>query len=89
MEITTYSNFRQNLKSFLDSVFYNHTPLSVTRTNGEDVVVLSKEDYERMQETCYLLSSPKNAERIRRALDDLDQGKGEKHALIEDEESHA
>ena len=89
MEITTYSNFRQNLKSFLDSVFNNHTPLSVTRTNGGDVVVLSKEDYERMQETCYLLSSPKNAERIREALKDLDRGKGEQHTLIEDGESHA
>lgn len=84
MNITTYSNFRQNLKSFLDQVRLNHTPLAITRANGEDVIVLSKEDYERMEETCYLLSSPKNAERIRKAIEDLDQGRGVKQALIEE-----
>ena len=84
MEITTYSNFRQNLKSFLDQVLLNHTPLAITRANGEDVVVLSKEDYERMEETCYLLSSPKNAEKIRKAVEDLDQGRGIKQPLIEE-----
>ena len=84
MNITTYSNFRRNLKSFLDQVHLNHTPLAITRANGEDLIVLSKEDYERMEETCYLLSSPKNAERIRKAIEDLDQGRGVKQALIEE-----
>ena len=45
MEITTYSNFRQNLKTFMDKVFESKSPLFVTRSNGEDVVVLSREDY--------------------------------------------
>ncbi len=58
MQITTYSNFRQNLKVFLDNVFVNHDPLFVTRTNGEDVVVLSKTDYESLTETLHLLGNP-------------------------------
>lgn len=76
MDITTYTNFRQNLKTFLDKVFDTHEPLIVTRTHGEDVVVMSKKDYASIMETFYLLRSPKNAQRIFESLDDLDHGKG-------------
>ena len=51
MQIATYTAFRQQLKSYLDKVRTNHTPLFVTSANGEDVVVLSKSDYESMEET--------------------------------------
>ena len=64
MDVTTYSNFRQNLKSHLDDVVNDQKALYVTRANGEDVVVLSKSDYEGLQETYYLMRSPKNAERL-------------------------
>jgi antitoxin YefM len=83
MEITSYSNFRQNLKSFLDKVFTTHAPLFVTRTNGEDVVVLSKSDYESMQETFYLLKSPKNAERLAKGLEEFENNKGQERELFE------
>ena len=82
MEITTYTNFRQNLKAYLDLVFSSRVSLFVTRTKGEDVVVLSKTDYESMQETIHLLSSPKNAERIAVALKEYEEGKGETKELI-------
>ena len=81
MEITTYSNFRQNLKRFLDLVLSARIPVFVTRSKGEDVVVISKTDYESMQETIHLLSSPKNAERIAEALEEYEQGKGIKRDL--------
>ena len=68
MEITTYSNFRQNLKSFMDKVFDSKAPVFVTRSNGEDIVVLSKEEYDGMQETLHLLSSPKNALRLKQSV---------------------
>ena len=84
MEITTYSNFRQNLKAFMDAVFTSRSPLYVTRANGEDVVVMSKADYEGLQETLYLLSSPKNAERLARGITEFQQGKGVAHDLIEE-----
>ncbi len=83
MEVTTYSKFRENMKSYLDNVVNDNNPLYVTRANGEDVVVLSKSDYEGLQETYYLMSSPKNAERLLQAIKDLDEGKGIKRNLIE------
>ena len=76
MELTTYTNFRQNLKSYLDQVYGTHAPLIVTRTHGEDVVVLSKNDYDSIMETFYLLKNPGNARRIFESLNDLDIGKG-------------
>jgi antitoxin YefM len=82
MEITTYSNFRQNLKSFLDNVVTNHVPLFVTRTNGEDVVVLSKKDYESLTETLHLLSSPKNAERLLQGINEYEKGGGAEKELL-------
>jgi antitoxin YefM len=84
MQITSYSNFRQNLKLFLDKVFVNHDPLFVTRTNGEDVVVLSKTDYESMMETLHLLGNPNNAKRLIDSIKELEDGKGIQKKLIEE-----
>ena len=75
MEVTTYSNFRQNLKHFLDGVLSSHAPLYVKRTNSEDVVVISKSDYESMEETLYLLSSEKNREKLMTGVREAESGK--------------
>ena len=67
----------------MDLVLTTRSPLFVTRSKGEDVVVLSKSDYESMQETLYLLSSPKNAERLARGLEEYKKGEGIKRDLID------
>ena len=84
MEITTYSNFRQNLKAFLDKVLKMHEPLYIKRCKGEDIVILSKQDYESLQETFYLLKNPKNAESILKGLQDYNNNKGQEQDLIEE-----
>lgn len=82
--ITTYTHFRQQLKSYLDKVRSSHTPLFVTSANGDDVVVLSKADYESMEETFYLLKSPKNAARLLQGIEDYEKGLGNERSLIEE-----
>lgn len=67
----------------MELVLTTRSPLFVTRSKGEDVVVLSKSDYESMQETLYLLSSPKNAERLARGLVEYKKGEGIKRDLID------
>jgi antitoxin YefM len=84
MQITTYTSFRQKLKSYLDNVRNNHAPLYVTSANGEDVVVLSKSDYESMEETFYLLKSPANAARLLKGIEDYNLGLGKERSLIEE-----
>lgn len=81
--IATYSDFRQKLKGYLDQVFESHTPLHVTRTKGENIVVLSESDYESLMETVYLLKSPKNAARLMEAVEQYEAGKGRTRKLIE------
>ena len=57
MESTTVNKFRDGLKSFVEQVVNQHLPLRVTRRNGADFVVISAEDWERDQETLYVLQN--------------------------------
>jgi len=64
MEIATYSDFRQNMKTYLDEIECTHKPLFITRQQGQEMVVLTKEDFTSLQETLYLLGSTANAKRL-------------------------
>jgi len=57
MDTTTVNKFRDSLKSFVDQVVNQHLPLRVTRRRGADFVVVSAEDWERDQETLYVLQN--------------------------------
>lgn len=78
----TYSDFRKQLASALDEVSDNHTPLLVTRQNGQAAVVISLEDFKSYEETAYLLSSANNAARIKQAIEELESGKGKSRGLL-------
>ena len=60
----------------MDLVFKSRAPLFVTRSKGDDIVVMAKSDYESLNETLYLLSSTKNAERLAKGLEEYEKGKG-------------
>jgi len=51
------NQFRANLKHYVDNAIDNHEPLTVSRKNGEAFVVLSLDDYNREQETLYVLNN--------------------------------
>ena len=57
MDTTTVNKFRDSLKSFVEQVVNKHVPLRVTRRTGSDFVVMSAEDWERDQETLYVLQN--------------------------------
>ena len=79
----TFSNARNNLKAVLDRVVADHAPIKITRQRGEAVVVISERDWESIEETLYLLSSPRNAERLLSSIAELDAGKGIERELID------
>jgi antitoxin YefM len=64
----SYSELRRSLKAACDQVCDRHEALLIERRRGGDVVLLAKEDYESLEETAYLLSSPENARRLLEAL---------------------
>jgi len=51
------NRFRENLKSFVEQVVNQHMPIKVTRRSGEDFVVIGADDWEREQETLYILQN--------------------------------
>ena len=67
MEAVAYSNFRQNLKQYMKQVNEDADALIVTAKDAEDtVVVLSKREYDRLQESLRILSNSYLMEKIRR-----------------------
>jgi antitoxin YefM len=51
------NKFRSNLKSFVEQAINDHVPLRVRRRAGRDFIVMSAEDWEREQETLYVLQN--------------------------------
>lgn len=84
MNAINYSDLRKNLKSIMDQIITDHEPIIVTRRNGDNVVMVSYEDYAAIEETAYLLKSPKNAKRLRESIKSYEEGKGKEQILIED-----
>jgi antitoxin YefM len=84
MQAISISELRKNLAAAVDRVAADHDYTIVTREGGKPAAVLmSLEDFSSWQETAYLLRSPANAERLLRAVAELDAGKGQRRDLIE------
>lgn len=83
MEVTTFTDFRQNMKAYFEKVFHMGVPLFISRPKGHDLVLLSKSEYNSMQETFHLLKSPKNAERLLKAVEQDKAGGGTERELLD------
>lgn len=83
MIVTSYSTFRLKMKSYLDQVMKNNESLYVTRSKGEDVVVMSKSDYNSILETFHLMKSPKNALRLLESMEQYNSGLAKVRTLTE------
>jgi antitoxin YefM len=83
MNALTYSQVRINLAKTMDKVCDDHSPVIITRRSQRSVVMISLEDYQAIEETAYLLRSPKNARRLLQSIVELESGGGSERALIE------
>jgi len=68
MNTVTYSEARNSLKSICDQTRASHDVTRIVRKNG-DVVLLSAEDWESIEETLHLANLPGAIERITAADD--------------------
>jgi antitoxin YefM len=82
----SFTEFRQNLARHLDAVAESGQNLVVTRQGKASVVVMTLEEFEGWQETVHLLSSPANAVRLLRSVQDADEGKFVEGVTVEVEE---
>ncbi len=66
--MTTYTNARAQLATLCDEAVSSREPVIIKRRNKADVALVSVEELESLLETAHLLRSPKNVERLLRAL---------------------
>lgn len=71
MKTLTYTAARENLAQTMQEVCDDHVPVIITRRRDQAVVLMSLDDYHSLEETAYLLRSPRNARRLRDAVDQL------------------
>ena len=78
-----WSEARENLKSVMDRTVADSTPVHITRQRGEGVVMISERDWASIEETLYLLRSPRNARELLASIAGLDAGEGEVRDLLD------
>ncbi|NJM77556.1 MAG: type II toxin-antitoxin system Phd/YefM family antitoxin [Acaryochloridaceae cyanobacterium RU_4_10] len=76
METVSVNQFRDNLKSFVEKVISTHSPLKVTRRSGDDFVIVSADDWEREQETLYVLQNKNLMQQIAQSLSTHNSDRG-------------
>ena len=76
----TASEARKNLFPLIEQVNDDRLPIEITSKHG-DAVLMSRADYDALEETAHLLRSPANARRLLESLAQAQRGEREEHAL--------
>jgi len=76
MDTISVNKFRDNLKNCIEKTVSTHTPLKVTRRAGEAFVVMSADDWEREQETLYVLQNNNLMQQIADSMASHSQSNG-------------
>lgn len=84
MLITNVSDFRKDIKSYLDKVVKNFETLIINRGKDSGIVVMSLEEYNSLMATNHELGSRKNELRLDSAIEKLKSGKSFAKDVIED-----
>ena len=85
MKTMSYTESRARYAEMLDGVVNDREEVVITRAGHPSVVVMSLDDFESLKETAYLMRSPANARRLLEAMERLEAGHGEAHALLDDD----
>jgi len=74
VQTVSYSEAREKLKAMIDKVVADRAPIAITRQRGEGAVLVSESEWASIEETLYLLRSPRNAERLLDAVRGFEAG---------------
>jgi antitoxin YefM len=77
----TASEARKNLFPLIEQVNNDRTPVEITSRRG-DAVLMSRADYDALQESAYLLRAPANVRRLLESLEQAAKGAREPHDLV-------
>jgi antitoxin YefM len=74
MKTASVTTFRQNMKEYLKQVDDDQDILILSRPKKKGFVVMSLEYFESLEETAHLLSTPANASRLMKSIEEAEQG---------------
>lgn len=77
----TASEARKNLFPLIEQVNDDHSPIEITSKRG-NAVLMSRADYDALQETAYLLRVPANARRLLESLEQARKGDRQEHDVL-------
>lgn len=83
MLIANVSDFRKDIKSYLDKVAKNFETLIINRGKDSGIVIMSIEEYNSLMATNHEISSRKNEARLDSAIEKLKNGTSFEKNLIE------
>ena len=78
MRTANFTDFRANLKAYMETVINDCDTIIINRGNNTGVVLISLEEYNSLKETEYIMSSPETMEAIRKGDEDIKNGRGVK-----------
>ena len=84
MLTTTLSDFRKDIKRYLDNVTDDYETLIINRGKDTGVVIISLEEYNSLNATQHELSSKVNESRLDSAIEKLKRGKSFEKKMIEE-----
>ncbi len=85
MQVVSYTEARNSLKSVLDAVVDNADFTVITRRDSENAVVMSQDYFDSLMETVHLLKSPANAEHLKDSIAQYRAGKTVQKGLLDEE----
>jgi len=83
MLTTTISDFRKDIKKYLDNVTLNFETLIINRGKDTGVVVMSIDEYNSLNATQHELSSKTNERRLDSAIEKLRSGNSFQKELLD------
>ena len=83
MLAVNYTNFRENMKDYMDKATNDYETMIVTRKNNKNVVMISEESYYNLMENVYVMGNKSNYDWLMESKEQLESGKYTKHDLIE------
>lgn len=83
MLATNFTNVRNNFKEFCDKVINDAQPVIVTRKDDKNVVLISLDEYNNMQENMLIFGNQEYVERLLESKMQVERGSAKKRNLIE------
>jgi len=84
MLTTSISNFRKDIKKYIDNVIDNFETLIINRGKDKGIVIMSLDEYNSLSATQHELSSRKNEKRLDSAIEKLEKRSSFPKDLIEE-----